>query len=164
MGELRGDDVDRIIEQWMRVRPDADVTPLDVLSRMTRISRQLGRIRAEAFQLAGLEPWQWDVLAALRRADGPLSPKDLIAQTMVTSGTMTNRIDNLVASGLVERVEGGSSDRRVRLVTLTDEGIDRVDVALDALLEAERRLLRGIPADDQARLAELLRVLSDAMV
>jgi DNA-binding MarR family transcriptional regulator len=163
MTELRGDDVDRIIEQWMRVRPDADVTPLDVLSRMTRISRQLGRIRAEAFQLAGLEPWQWDVLAALRRADGPLSPKDLIAQTMVTSGTMTNRIDNLVASGLVERVES-ASDRRVRLVTLTDEGVDRVDVALDALLDAERRLLRGIPADDQARLAELLRVLSDAMV
>jgi DNA-binding MarR family transcriptional regulator len=163
MSELRGDDVDRIIEQWMRVRPDADVTPLDVLSRMTRISRQLGRIRAEAFQLAGLEPWEWDVLAALRRADGPLSPKDLIAQTMVTSGTMTNRIDNLVASGLVERVES-ASDRRVRLVTLTDEGVDRVDVALDALLEAERRLLRGIPADDQARLAELLRVLSDAMV
>ncbi|WP_405217620.1 MarR family winged helix-turn-helix transcriptional regulator [Agrococcus sp. Ld7] len=163
MSDLRGDDVDRIIEQWMRVRPDADVSPLDVLSRMTRISRQLGRIRAEAFQLAGLEPWQWDVLAALRRADGALSPKDLIAQTMVTSGTMTNRIENLVASGLVERVEG-STDRRVRLVTLTDEGIDRVDVALDALLEAERRLLRDIPADDQSRLAELLRVLSDAMV
>ena len=103
------------------------------------------------------------MLAALRRADGPLSPKDLIAQTMVTSGTMTNRIDNLVASGLIERVDG-SADRRVRLVALTDEGVDRVDVALDALLEAERRLLRGIPAGDQARLAELLRVLSDAMV
>ena len=157
------DDVDRILEQWMHVRPDADVTPLDVLSRMTRISRALGRVRAEAFQQAGLEPWQWDVLAALRRQDGPLSPKDLIAQTMVTSGTMTNRIDNLVASGLVERVDG-STDRRVRLVALTDEGVDRVDVALDALLDAERRLLRGIPADDQARLAELLRVLADAML
>lgn len=157
------DDVDRIMQQWMRVRPDADVSPLDVLSRMTRISRQLGRVRAGAFQQAGLEPWQWDVLAALRRQGGPLGPKDLIAQTMVTSGTMTNRIDNLVASGLVERVEG-SSDRRVRLVGLTDEGIDRVDVALDALLEAERRLLRDIPADDQARLAELLRVLADAML
>lgn len=158
-----GDDVDRIIEQWMRVRPDADVTPLAVLSRMTRISRQLGRVRAEAFQQAGLDPWEWDVLAALRRQGGPLSSKDLIAQTMVTSGTMTNRIDNLVASGLVERVEG-ATDRRVRLVQLTDEGVDRVDVALDALLEAERRLLRSIPADDQARLAELLRVLADAIV
>ena len=158
-----GDDVDRIIDQWMRVRPDADVSPLAVLSRVTRISRQLGRVRAEAFQQAGLEPWEWDVLAALRREDGPLSPKDLIAQTMVTSGTMTNRIDNLVASGLVERVES-ASDRRVRLVSLTDEGIDRVDVALDALLEAERRLLRGIPVDDHARLAALLRTLADALV
>lgn len=157
------DDVDHIIEQWMRVRPDADVTPLDVLSRLTRISRQLARVRAAAFQQAGLEPWEWDVLAALRRAGTPLGPKDLIAQTMVTSGTMTNRIDNLVASGLVERVEAGS-DRRMRQVTLTDEGVDRVDVALDALLDAERRLLRAIPADDQARLAELLRVLADALV
>lgn len=163
MSTPRGDDVDRIIDQWMRVRPDADVTPLAVLSRMTRISRQLGRVRAEAFQQAGLDTWEWDVLAALRRQGGPLSSKDLIAQTMVTSGTMTNRIDNLVASGLVERVEG-ATDRRVRLVQLTDEGVDRVDVALDALLDAERRLLRSIPADDQARLAELLRVLADAIV
>lgn len=163
MSAAGGDDVDRIMEQWMRVRPDADVTPLAVLSRMTRISRQLGRVRAEAFTQAGLDPWEWDVLAALRRSGGPLSPKDLIAQTMVTSGTMTNRIDNLVASGLVERVQG-STDRRVRLVQLTDEGVDRVDVALDALLEAERRLLRSIPADDQARLAGLLRVLADAIV
>lgn len=158
-----GDGVDRIMSQWMRVRPDVDVTPFAVLSRMTRISRQLSRVRAEAFTQAGLEPWEWDVLAALRRHDGPLSPKDLIAQTMVTSGTMTNRLDNLVASGLIERVDG-ATDRRVRLVTLTDEGIDRVDVALDALLEAERRLLRPIPTDDQARLAELLRVLADALV
>ena len=45
-----------------------------------------------------------------------------------------------------------------------DEGVDRVDVALDALLESERRLLRSIPADDQSRLAELLRVLADAML
>ena len=58
----------------------------------------------------------------------------------------------------------GSTDRRVRLVQLTDEGVDRVDVALDALLESERRLLRSIPADDQSRLAELLRVLADAML
>ena len=159
MAEIRGDDVDRIMAQWMRARPDADVSPLAVLSRMTRISRQLGRVRAEAFQTAGLEPWQWDVLAALRREDGPLSPKDLIAQTMVTSGTMTNRIDRLVERRLVERRTDPHDGRGV-LVVMTDEGRERVDAAIAVLVVDEAELLAGLSRADQERLSALLRKLS----
>ncbi len=159
---METDDVDDIIAQWSAARPDADLSPFAVLSRITRLSRQQGRERAAAFAGAGLEPWEWDVLAALRRFDTPLSPKQLIQQTMVTSGTMTNRIDNLIARGLVERV-AHDEDKRVRRIRITPEGIDRVDTALDALLEREHDVLAGFSIDDQVRLVELLRRLGDGL-
>jgi DNA-binding MarR family transcriptional regulator len=156
------DEVDEIIALWVRVRPDADVAPFAVLSRLTRLARRLQRVRAAAFADAGLEAWEWDVLAALRRADAALTPKELIAQTMVTSGTMTNRIDGLVSRGLVERI-ANDADRRSTRIRLTDDGLDRVDSALDALLDAEHRLLGDMSHDDRSRLAELLRVIGERL-
>ena len=86
------DEVDRIVEAWGRQRPDLDFSPLEVLSRVDRLSRHLDRARREAFRRSDLEPWEWDVLSALRRAGEPyqLSPKQLLQQTLVSSGTMTN--------------------------------------------------------------------------
>src|SRR6059058_6697504 len=93
--EVMDDEVDRLIEAWRRERPDLDVAPLEVLSRVSRLARHLDRARGAAFSAHGLEPWEFDVLAALRRAGAPyeLSPGQLTAEALVTSGTMTNRID-----------------------------------------------------------------------
>ena len=99
------DEVDRIVDAWSTQRPDLDFSPLEVLSRVDRLSRHLDRARREAFRRSDLEPWEWDVLSALRRAGEPyqLSPKQLLQQTLVSSGTMTNRIDRLVGRRLVRR-------------------------------------------------------------
>ena len=97
------DEVDRLVAAWARERPDLDVRPLEVLSRVTRLARHLDRARSTAFDAHDLEVWEFDVLAALRRAGRPyvLSPGQLVAQTLVTSGTMTNRVDRLETRGLV---------------------------------------------------------------
>ena len=89
------DEVDRLVADWKRERPDLDLSPLEVLSRITRIARHLDIARRRAF--ADLETWGFDVLAALRRSGEPyqLSPGQLLQETMVTSGTMTNRLDRL---------------------------------------------------------------------
>src|SRR5690606_37623478 len=120
----------------------------------------LERARREAFRRTDIEPWEWDVLSALRRAGEPyqLSPKQLLQQTLVSSGTMTNRIDRLKARGLVERATD-PSDRRGAVVTLTDEGRTRVDAAVTRLIDAEAELLGGMTAADQRRLGSLLRHL-----
>ena len=91
------DEVDRIVDDWSRERPDVDFSPMQVLSRVARLSKHLDRARRTAFEASDLEPWEFDVLAALRRAGAPyqLSPKALLQQTLVSSGTMTNRIDRL---------------------------------------------------------------------
>lgn len=155
------DEVDRIVGAWRTQRPDLDFSPLEVLSRVDRLSRHLDRARRQAFQRSQLEPWEWDVLSALRRAGAPyqLSPKQLLQQTLVTSGTMTNRIDRLLDSGLVRR-EADPSDGRSILVTLTESGRLRVDAAITRLVDAEAELLSTLSGAERERLADLLRTLS----
>lgn len=155
------DEVDRIVDAWSRERPDLDFGPLDILSRLRRLGRHLERVRRSAFATAGLEPWEFDVLAALRRAGEPheLSPTALTAETMVTSGTMTNRIDRLVQRELVARRDA-PNDRRGVLVVMTDRGRRHVDAAMEALLGAETLILDGISPEDQDALVSSLRRLS----
>ncbi len=152
------DEVDRIVLAWERERPDLDVRPLTVLSRVSRLARHLDLARRGAFARHDLETWEFDVLSALRRAGAPyrLSPGALLTQTLVTSGTMTNRIDRLVEHGLVQR-QPSPDDRRGVLVQLTDAGRQRVDAAFADLLDVERGLLGDLDESDRQRLADLLR-------
>ena len=111
--------------------------------------------------MAELQSWEFDVLSALRRAGTPyeLSPKALLQQTLVSSGTMTNRIDGLVERGLVTRRTDPHDGRGV-LVSMTPAGLSRVDAAITRLVDAEADLLQTLSPEDQARLAQLLRTLS----
>ena len=154
------DDVDRIVEAWHRERPDLDVSPLHVLSRVSRLARRLDLDRAQAFAKHSLEGWEFDVLSALRRAGEPyqLSPGQLVQQTLVTSGTMTNRVDRLERRGLVGR-SPDPHDRRGVIVQLTETGMAAVDAAMADLLARERELLAELPAHDRKELAALLRRL-----
>ena len=161
MAEEQNDEVDRIVEAWERERPDLNFAPLQVLSRVARLTRHLDRERRQAFARSKLESWEFDVLAALRRTGEPytLSPKQLLQQTLVSSGTMTNRIDRLVASGLVER-RTDPRDGRGILVVMTPTGLTRVDAAITRLVDAEAELLSSLTPGDRSRLAALLRKLS----
>ena len=154
------DEVDEIVAAWQSQRPDLDVGPLAVLSRVSRLAHHLDRARAQAFEAHDLESWEFDVLAALRRAGSPfsLSAGDLMRQTMVTSGTMTNRIDRLSTSRLVTR-QPDPADGRGVLVVLTAEGLNRVDAALSDLLLREHEILSALSADERNQLANILRHL-----
>jgi DNA-binding MarR family transcriptional regulator len=158
------DEVDVVAAAWQRVRPELDVAPMQALSRLTRLARRLEAMRAEAFASGGLQGWEFDVLAVLRRAGAPhtLSTGRLTAETLVTSGTMTNRVDRLVARGLVTRAPD-PGDRRGVLVSLTDEGRASVDGAMTDLLDRQRQLLAdaGVEANQLApALRALLRTVS----
>ncbi len=154
------DEVDELVEAWARERPDLELAPVEVFSRVTRLARHVDRVRRAAFATCDIEPWEFDVLAALRRAGAPyeLSPGRLLRETLVTSGTMTNRVDRLTARGLVERYPD-PDDRRGVLVRLTPEGKRAVDGAFEALVAAERDLMDGLSDRDRTRLAALLRPL-----
>ncbi|MBB6627198.1 MarR family transcriptional regulator [Nocardioides sp. KIGAM211] len=154
------DEVDELVEAWARERADLDLSAMAVFSRISRLARHLDLARREAFSAHGIESWEFDVLAALRRAGAPyeLSPGRLLKETLVTSGTMTNRVDRLAARGFVERYPD-PDDRRGVIVRLTREGKTAVDGAFEALLEAESTLLADLPTKEHKKLASLLRTL-----
>ncbi|WP_338748517.1 MarR family winged helix-turn-helix transcriptional regulator [Janibacter alittae] len=154
------DDVDAIVEAWRRERPDLDIEPLHVFSRVTRLARLLDLDRMSAFEQHSLEGWEFDVLSALRRAGDPyqLSPGRLVQETLVTSGTMTNRIDRLATKGWVARLPS-PTDRRGVIVHLTSDGRERVDAAMADLLTRERELLASMPGDERTALTAALRRL-----
>lgn len=155
------DDVDHIIAAWSQERSDLDLAPLGVLSRVTRIAKNLDRLRRRVFSAHDLDVSAFDVLATLRRSGPPyqLSPTVLRQQTMVTSGAMTNRIHRLVQRGLVTRTPDSDDGRRA-VVGLTPSGRAVVDRALADLLHEEEQALRGLSASDRAALSDLLRTLS----
>ena len=163
MGQLTGeerDEVDDLVAAWRQQRPDLDVAPLQVLSRVSRLARHLDIARRGAFASHGLETWEFDVLSALRRAGPPfqLTPGALLRATLVTSGTMTNRIDRLAEAGLVSR-EPDPRDRRGVLVTLSERGQAVVDAAFTDLLDREQALLARLGPEQREGLAGLLRTL-----
>lgn len=154
------DEVDEIVAAWQRERPDLDVEPLQVMSRLDRLAGVLGERRSAIFARYHLRRHEFDVLAALRRSGEPfeLTAGELAARTHVTSGTMTSRLDGLTERGLVTRAPDRVDGRLVR-VALTAEGRRIVDDAFEALLQAERDLLTPLDPASLGPLAASLRTL-----
>jgi DNA-binding MarR family transcriptional regulator len=154
------DEIDRIVEQWNRTRPDLDVSPTHTLQRITRLSLLQTVSFARVFARHGVSFGEYLVLAALRRAGPPyrMNPTRLFNAVILSSGAMTNRLDRLEAMGLVER-QPDPTDRRGRLVALTDRGRELVDAAVVDHLENEERLLGALDAGERDQLAGLLRKL-----
>jgi DNA-binding MarR family transcriptional regulator len=159
-GDVNKDEVDEIVAAWQRERPDLDVEPLQVLSRLDRLAGVLGERRAAIFARHDLRRHEFDVLAALRRAGEPfeLTAGELATRTYVTSGTMTSRLDGLTMRGLVTRAPDREDGRLVR-VGLTAKGRRLVDAAFEALLDAERELLTPLGDGARGNLAANLRTL-----
>lgn len=152
------DHVDHILAQWRRERPDLDVGPMGLLGRLNRLSTHLSREVEAVLLKHGLSSSAFDVLATLRRSGSPyrLSPGDLLAMTMVSSGTMTNRIDQLEKAGLVERIHN-PNDRRSVLISLTEQGFAIIEEAAGAHVENQHRLVAGLTEEERATLNQLLK-------
>lgn len=152
------DHVDKILAQWRQERPDLEVASMGLIGRLKRLVSCLFREMEKAWGEFGLNAASFDVLATLRRSGAPfsLSPSDLIASTMVTSGTMTNRIDQLAKAGLVERKQSPEDGRSFQIV-LTDKGFAVIDEAIAAHVQTQNRLVSGLSTEEQCALDGLLK-------
>ncbi|MDR1186657.1 MAG: MarR family winged helix-turn-helix transcriptional regulator [Bifidobacteriaceae bacterium] len=149
-----------VVEAWGRERPDLDASPLEVFSRVTRLAKYLDHMRQESFARYGLQGWEFDVLAELRRSGAPyeLTPGQMSAAILLSTGAMTNRLNRIEAAGLIERHED-PNDRRMVRVRLTETGRQRVDDALADLLERQAEWLAALPGATRQRLAAALAKL-----
>lgn len=152
------DHVDRILAQWATERPDLDVGPMGLFGRLKRLTDHLQAEIDAVYRKHGLSFAAFDVLATLRRSGPPyaLSPTDLINWTMVTSGTMTNRIDRLQTQGLIER-RPNPDDGRSTVVALTETGFALIDTVINEHVANQHRLIAQLPEDLRAGFEDGLR-------
>lgn len=155
---MKTDAVDDILDQWSDERPELETESLGVVIRITSLSRAFLRQAAEALAPMGLELFEYDVLSALRRQGRPyaLPATGLAKETGLSSGAMTNRIDKLEARGLVTR-KSDESDRRAVIVSLTSQGRQAIDDAIQLRLDVADESLQGLNRRERSELAALLR-------
>jgi DNA-binding MarR family transcriptional regulator len=157
---MKTDFVDCAISDWAKQLPGLKTSALEVTGRLGRITRHIDRRTADAVAASGVSCRDLDVLGALRRADSEagLPAGECAKAAMLTSGGMTGQADRLASAGLIVR-KPDPDDRRTVLMTLTSEGRDVVESALDAYLSASEEVLDVLSGEEQATLAELLRKL-----
>ena len=154
------DDIDRLVAQWREARPDIDPGVMAESARLVRIGRLLTERQAARAREAGLDVGQGDVLFTLRRSGPPfrLSPTELARRTLVTTGTMTNRLDRLESRGLVRRLPD-PDDGRGLAVELTEAGVAVVDDALPGHVAALEETFAALSDRERAQLVRLTRKL-----
>jgi DNA-binding MarR family transcriptional regulator len=161
--EMRGplrDYTDWILDGWKAERPDLNVAPVAIITRMSRLSSYFRDALAEVHRRFGLSGPSFAVIATLRRAGKPyqLSQRALMDILQLTSGTISVRIDRLIQDGLVERLPDPNDQRGV-LVHLMEKGQILFDEAAPAHLAEEDRLLSALTPEQREQLASLLRIL-----
>jgi DNA-binding MarR family transcriptional regulator len=157
------DAVAAVLEQWRRERPDVDVSPIEVVGRIMRISRMWDKEIKDFLAGHDLEPGEFDVLSTLRRCGAPyeLTAGAFLRASLVTTGAITLRVDRMQAKGLVVRVRD-ATDRRSVKIRLTALGLEVIDRVLPLHLANEARLLRSLTEQERRSLATTLAHLLES--
>lgn len=154
------DAVDKIIHQWKTQGFDADnLNSMESIGRIKRLEMILAKRLSDNFQKNHhLAMWEFDVMATLRRAGEPycLSPTVLFDSMMISSGAMTNRLQQLERKLLITRVDN-SEDKRSRLVRLSEKGLHIINQAAESHIALETELLSGLTHDELTILNVLLK-------
>lgn len=161
------DAVDTLIAQWQKEGFAAkQLVAMETLGRIKRLEVLIMReLTANYKANFDLSHWEFDVLATLRRAGNPyrLSPTELFDSMMVSSGTMTNRLQSLEKKKLIKRVDN-PDDKRSLLVELTSKGIDLIDKAMISHIELENELLKGLSNEEIKIMNILLKKMESQLI
>jgi DNA-binding MarR family transcriptional regulator len=152
--------IDALVAQWGAQRPDVDLEAMALLARLVRAAELANAPTEELAAGYGVNRGDGDVLFALRRSGTPfrLSPTKLARALLMTTGTMTGRLDRLEKRGLVARVPS-TQDRRSLDVVLTDEGRRLVDEAVTTHTAAQQATVAALSARDRTDLDRVTRKL-----
>ncbi|WP_216892702.1 MarR family winged helix-turn-helix transcriptional regulator [Nocardia alni] len=149
------DAVASVLHQWQLVHPDLDLGPIAVVGRLNRCAALFQRMTDAPLGQAGLSRPEFDLLTALRRLGGELTPSRLARETFASPAAVTKRVRGLEERGLVDR-RVDERDRRVAHLSLTAAGSDLLDRLFPQQLSYERTLLSRLPDTEQAELARIL--------
>ena len=154
------DEVDRLAAGWAAAgMSPAAIARLELSKRVSRLALRHEHVMKAALAELGLTYADFDVLAALNRADGPLRPSELTRALFLTSGGTSNVLQRLTAAGYVERAPN-AEDARGRWVRLTPAGEAITMKALAASAQVHEGLLAGIPDATIRTAADALRAIT----
>lgn len=154
------DQIDVVLGEWGRERTQADLAPVAITARVSRLAQILQQRMERTSVRLGLDWGQFLVLAALRGAGPPfrMSPREIHRLLLLSPAAVTNRLYRLEAKGLIERT-ADPTDRRSLPVILTVQGLSTIDRAMTACVEGERELLAGVDARDLETTVRTMRQL-----
>ena len=157
------DSVEHLLQEWRRERPELDPAPIGVQGRVVRLSAHLLRAAEDYLNPLDLGWEAFSLIVTLRRSGKPyeMRPTDILRESLLTSGAVTNRIDRVERLGLVER-RPDTEDRRSYVIKLTPAGKKLADRAIATHIDAVEGLLDVLSAKEQAQLAGLLSKLLGA--
>ncbi|AXI80756.1 MarR family winged helix-turn-helix transcriptional regulator [Peterkaempfera bronchialis] len=144
-----------VLRQWESLFPGLDLAPVAVIGRLNRCAALLQQVADAPLGRAGLSRAEYEILIALRRVGGELTPGRLARETFASGAAVTKRVKQLEELGLVAR-RTDARDRRVAHLSLTRRGLELVDRLLPAQIGYENALLEGLPEERRQELAELL--------
>ncbi len=152
-----GADMQNILAQWRRERPDIDPAPMAVCGDIWRAGETLRRAVLANLAEHQLDMAGFDVLLTLRRQGRheSLSPSSLAREMMLSTSAMTNRLDRLEQRGLIKRM-ADPADRRGVKITLSHKGYQLADKLVVSHVETEKRMLTALSAGEQKQLRALL--------
>jgi DNA-binding MarR family transcriptional regulator len=157
MKKTPADDIDVIAEQWQNLGLETDFVAWQSIGRILRISKLLESKIGALHASYELKIGEFDVLSALKRANGvALTPSQLYQSMLLSSGAMTSRLDRLESRQLISR-EHCPQDRRSVKVSLTPQGKKLINAVYPAHFALLKDLLSPMSASDKRQLAALLK-------
>ena len=154
----QSDRVDRMLESWASKLPPIDLDIEGAVQRIQWITKLIHRQMEETLAEYELTHGEWGILRQLAMEDPPYrsSPGQLAQRDGLSSGAMTNRLDQLEKAGLVKRLPD-LEDRRALHVELTDKGHKLWADSISAQANKEARLAASLDERELAQLNKLLR-------
>ncbi len=155
------DHVDRFLEEIRDELPESiDLVVEGIVDRIQGINWRLRKMLDETLEPYGLASGDWRVLNALRWVGEPYrrSAGELARIADLSSGAMTNRVDQLEKAGVVKRVRDPDDGRGV-LVQLTPKGLRLHREAIGVQAEKEALLGAALTEREKTQLEALLRRL-----
>jgi DNA-binding MarR family transcriptional regulator len=152
------DHIDRFLAE--NDLPGVDLEVEGIVDRINGLRRRLNHMLDETLRDFGLSEGEWKVLNHLHFTGPPhqRSVGQLSKWADLSSGAMTNRLDQLEKAGFVRRIPD-PDDRRGVLVELTDEGSRVFKDSLSAQAAKEALIAAALDKDEKRQLNALLRRL-----
>lgn len=157
---MKQDITEEIIQNWQKEKPELDTSGKAIMGRVIRLQEYYLYDAEELLKPMGLKKGSYSVLTALRTNGKPyeLHPKELHHFSLVTSGGMSNLLNNMEKDGLIKR-KPDPDDQRSVLIRLTEKGKKLIDNAMKQITILEKNFTTALNEAEQKTLTNLLQKL-----